>query len=78
MRPTESGASGSGQSNGRIGLGYLILNFSHNIKKQDPAHPAQQGLKRVEQSLRGDKNLEGVMTALENNFTQNRRRKIKT
>jgi hypothetical protein len=54
------------------------LNFSHNIKKQDPANSAQQGLKRVEQRLREDKNLEGVVTALENNLTKNKRRKIKT
>jgi chromosomal replication initiation ATPase DnaA len=56
--------------------GYQIREIAEHFNR-DPVAVCQ-GLKRVEQSLRGDKNLEGVMTALENNLTQNRRRKIKT
>lgn len=37
-----------------------------------------QGLKKVEQSLRENKNLGGVMIALEDNLTKNKKRKIKT
>jgi hypothetical protein len=36
-----------------------------------------QGLKKVEQSLRENKNLGGVMTTLENNLTKNKKRKKK-
>jgi chromosomal replication initiation ATPase DnaA len=56
--------------------GYQIREIAERFNR-DPVAVCQ-GLKRVEQSLRGDKNLEGVMTASENNLTKSKRRKIKT
>jgi len=56
--------------------GYQIREIAEHFSR-DPVAVCQ-GLKKVEQSLREDKNLEGVMSALENNLTKNKRQKIKT
>jgi len=56
--------------------GYQIREIAEHFNR-DPVVVCQ-GLKKVEQSLREDRNFGGAMSALESNLIKNKRRKIKT